>query len=74
MQQMIRHKILRKKDRTVRTAILLAMTGLLLTGNFFLSGDAPRSAAITVFIGLPALITGVFIYLMTMFRNLNSSN
>lgn len=57
-------------DKLVRTAILLAITGMLLVLIFLIVGFEAWSVGLGIFLGMPVMIAGVVLYVIAVIRDL----
>lgn len=57
-------------DKLVRTAVILAMTGMLLVLLFLIAGFRAWSVGLGVFLGMPLMLGGVILYVFAVIRDL----
>jgi len=60
------HKI----DKLVRTAVILTMAGMILVLLFLIAGFQAWSVGLGIFLGMPVMLLGVGLYIVTVFRDL----
>ncbi len=57
-------------DRLLRTAVVLAIVGLICLLIFLLSGFAAWSVGIGIFLGVPLLLVALVLYVLVVIRDL----
>ncbi len=61
-----------KTNRTVRTAVILALLGLLCTTSFLFTGFRSWSVGVGVFLGAPTLLSALVLYIYAVIRDLRN--
>ncbi|MCC5913337.1 MAG: hypothetical protein JJU46_03075 [Balneolaceae bacterium] len=59
-------------DKLVRTAVFLAMAGMLLVLMFLIAGFQAWSVGLGVFLGMPIMFAGVVLYIYAVIRDLRA--
>lgn len=61
-----------KTNRVVRTAVLLAVVGLICTTSFLFTGFRSWSVGVGVFLGAPILLSALVLYIYAVIHDLRS--
>lgn len=64
----------REIDKLVRTAVILAIAGMLLVLMFLIAGFQAWSVGLGVFLGMPVMLAGVLLYIYAVIRDLRYRN
>jgi multidrug efflux pump subunit AcrB len=64
----------REIDKLVRTAVILAIAGMLLVLMFLIAGFRAWSVGLGVFLGMPVMLAGVLLYVYAVIRDLRYRN
>lgn len=59
-------------DKLIRTAVILAMAGMVLVLMFLIAGFQAWSVGLGVFLGMPIMLAGVALYIYAVLRDLRA--